>query len=634
MSRHFMSTKLASAALYLVLVVAGISGMVNAAPEPINPADLSTMATFDGNYEWEAEKFVANTKEDLLEKLDWARQNNVTTRVIGSGWSFNKFLDPAKADGTPGLNILLRGDFDGVEEYDEEKNTIKAGGGTMRGPIYTELYSRGRQLLAAGECFSLEESQTVGGILANAVHETFQIGFTPESVESVEVAVFDPETGKAVIKSLSDADGDEFYAQFGGMGMPGIITSATFKTEPVSYWHRMPYLPGVDYIDAFNPGQREPTMDELIQTYGIPAQTSDANGTLEVDYVDGAPIFYPDSWHYQSTYPNFLEDLVAKFNKTTNDDGTTELIAACFYMWTDVDDENAGQVMAKGEYDMPCRMYKRAKGPIPEHVVNYTAFDDTSFRMGKALNHMTPYPNTVRAKSNSSQAPYSDPFMAHHMDRALQAVEDSIHQAEWTAANLLNFPDDPDGAVTNMSWAYMTEIPNLTGPAYIRQGFEVAVEFYVEPKDTEAFAAIVRQAQKDMADAAEKDPDYAKNAPYGGRGSVPNSDTRFVIGSPTAFMSPYYGANRLVVDLGHYSGEWRNKDYDVLVTSILEAAKDQNIPIRQNTGKYFIYDPELIHYMYDEATRERFTKVLDKYDPDNVFAPKQWRDLFTVEQQQ
>jgi hypothetical protein len=504
----------------------------------------------------------------------------------------------------------------------------------MRGPIYTELYGRGRQLLAAGECFSLEESQTVGGILANAVHESFQIGFTPESVASVEVAVFDPETGKAVIKSLSDADGDEFYAQFGGMGMPGIITSATFKTEPVSYWHRMPYLPGVDYIAAFSPGQREPTMDELIQTYGIPAQTSDANGSiadlLTVTYVDGALYNYPDSWQYTSTYPNFLEDLVAKFNETTNEDGSTEAIAACYFMWNDVDDENVGTVMAKGEYDMPCRMYKRAKGPIPEHVVNYTVFDDTSFRMGKQFNHMTPYPSTVRARSNSSQAPYSDPFMTNHMDRALQQVQDSIHQAEWTAANLLNYPDDPAGATTNMSWAYMTEIPNLTGPAYIREGFEVAVEFYVEPKDTEAFAAIVRQAVKDMADAAAQDPNYLKEDPYGGRGSVPNSDSRIVIGSPTAFMSPYYGANRLVVDLGHYSGQWRNKDYDVLVRSILNAAKDQNIPIRQNTGKYFIYDPELIHYMYDQATRERFTKVLDKYDPDNVFAPRQWRDLFTV----
>merc|ERR1712176_1328953 len=139
--------------------------------------------------------------------------------------------------------------------------------------------------------------------------------------------------------------------------------------------------------------------------------------------------------------------------------------------------------------------------------------------------------------------------------------------------------------------------------------------------DTEAFAAIVRQALKDMADAAIKDPDYVKDDPFGynlddGSGNVPD------------------GANRFVVDLITPSGMWRNKDYDVLVTSILEAAKDQNIPIRQNTGKYFIYDPELIHYMYDEATRERFTKVLDKYDPDNVFAPKQWRDLFTVEQQQ
>ena len=49
----------------------------------------------------------------------------------------------------------------------------------------------------------------------------------------LEALVF--ENGKAVIKTFKAADGDEFYAFFGGMGMTGIIVSATISTVEKTY---------------------------------------------------------------------------------------------------------------------------------------------------------------------------------------------------------------------------------------------------------------------------------------------------------------------------------------------------------------------------------------------------------------
>jgi len=86
-------------------------------------------------------------------------------------------------------------------------------------------------------------SQQVGGLLANGVHDTMQRAFTPETVPSLEALVF--ENGHAVIKTFTAADCDDFYSFFGGMGMTGIIVSATLWHVPKTYYHQLCYLPGV-----------------------------------------------------------------------------------------------------------------------------------------------------------------------------------------------------------------------------------------------------------------------------------------------------------------------------------------------------------------------------------------------------
>ena len=52
----------------------------------------------------------------------------------------------------------------------------------------------------------------------------------------LEALVF--ENGRAVIKTFTAKDGDEFYGFFGGMGMTGIIVSATISTVEKTYYQR------------------------------------------------------------------------------------------------------------------------------------------------------------------------------------------------------------------------------------------------------------------------------------------------------------------------------------------------------------------------------------------------------------
>jgi hypothetical protein len=62
---------------------------------------------------------------------------------------------------------------------------------------------------------------------------------------------------------------------------------------------------------------------------------------------------------------------------------------------------------------------------------------------------------------------------------------------------------------------------------------------------------------------------------------------------------------------------------------VLNGCKEKGIPVRIHTGKFYVYDEKLTHYMYDEPTRQRFGAVAKKHDPDGVFAPAAWLKLFT-----
>lgn len=113
-----------------------------------------------------------------------------------------------------------------------EHLTVHAGAAAQRQAVYTVLNDVNRELLASGECFLNSESQQVGGLIANAVHDTMQRAFTGETVLKVRAVVFKDD--RAVVRDFDASDSDAFFSFFGGVGMTGIIVGAWLVTKPKS----------------------------------------------------------------------------------------------------------------------------------------------------------------------------------------------------------------------------------------------------------------------------------------------------------------------------------------------------------------------------------------------------------------
>ena len=124
----------------------------------------------------------------------------------------------------------------------------------------------------------------------------------------------------------------------------------------------------------------------------------------------------------------------------------------------------------------------------------------------------------------------------------------------------------------------------------------------------------------------------ANQAKAEGGGGMLYADSRYAIGSETAFMSPFYKQNKLAVDVGVAKNTYSNEVFTTFVRRVLSECKEQNIPIRMHTGKFYVYDPTFTHWMYDEEARGRFTDVIEELDPFHMFAPEHWRDLFTIKE--
>ena len=217
--------------------------------------------------------------------------------------------------------------------------TITAGAATQREPIYSALDKSGRQLICSGECFTATASQMVGGLIANAVHDTMQESFSPETVQSLEAVVFD-EQRNPIIRSFSSADGDEFFAFFGGMGMTGIIVSATLVCVNKKYYSYRPYLPGCTYDDdaSYKVGQTADDMEQLIQKHSILDQgVNCTNNLLKLNVPNGGG---PTT--YRSSFANALKDFCQK-HKCDKDD-----VCAMFYLFPSQEEEeeaaNFGQL--------------------------------------------------------------------------------------------------------------------------------------------------------------------------------------------------------------------------------------------------------------------------------------------------
>lgn len=570
---------------------------------------IQKVTNVSGNYKWRANVFVVNTRKELLDKVTWCKQNGLSLRVKASGWSCNKLLDPTttveegkQKDDQVGVQIILAGEFDGNIKIGDQQETVTAGAATQREPIYSELDKIGRQLMCSGECFTATVSQEIGGLIANAVHDTMQESFSPETVQSLEALVFD-EKGNPCIRSFSSSDGDDYFAFFGGMGMTGIIVTATLKCIPKKYYYYRPYLPGSDYDDdeSFAVGTPAKSFDQLIRDYKIQSQ-EESNSLckdLSLGNTNGLTT-------YNSSFRNALQDLCDK-HKHDKDD-----VCAMFYLFPTPDEEKAAAAhnkLADGAVTVfgLGRYWKRSSDQTPpKYTVTQDIYNDISPFMGKEY--------------------LQDPKTIDTLFPSLLEVQNSVADTKWKYVNLMNHTsetstdEEKKQALDNKHWACSeSEVAHTTGPSYLYL-WDKATEFYILETDIAEFVKILQPAVVDMI----------RNGTTGnGNAASVFADCRYALKSENAFMSGWYGEDHLAIDIGCTKHHFTNHDYKVMTRRVLKECKKEGINVRLHTGKFYVYDPELTHHMYSEDIRSRFGDVVSKYDPYGIFAPPSWRNLFT-----
>jgi len=558
---------------------------------------IQQVANIAPSYKWNANVFTATTRCELKEQVEWCKKNGVSLRVKASGWSCNRFLDPSKSDDDDqiGVQIILTGEFDQVMRVDDPAMTVTTGAATQRQTIYTELDKSGRQLMCSGECFTFNQSQEVGGLIANAVHDTMQESFSPETVHSLEALVFD-EDRNIFFKSFSSSDGDDYFAFFGGMGMTGIIVSATLKCIDKKYYHYRPYLPGSKYDDdkSFDVGKNALDLDQLIGNNDIKSQHGGklTGSYLNIEKNSGNPF-------YRSTFSNALKDLCLK-HRCDKDD-----VCSVFWMFPTLDDvkKSPKGKLADGTIDVygKPRYWKRSYEQHPKYTVGQDIFNDFSAVLGKEYRQ--------------------DPRTIGALRSVVEDVQLNVIETKWKYANLMNHTTkdserkEIQDALSNRHWAYcQSGVAHTTGPNYVFL-WDKATEFYIEEKDIDVFVQILQPAVSAMMKAAGE--------------SVAFADCRYALASENAFMSGWYKKNHLAVDIGCVKYQFTNDQFTDMTTKVLLGCKAQGIRVRLHTGKFYLYEERFTHQMYSKAIRGRFGAVVSKYDPYGIFAPQRWRSLFT-----
>ena len=89
------------------------------------------------NYTWKAHNKKIYCCAELINFVDKCKREGVPLRVLASGWSCNRFIDPTPSkdgDKALGWNIELCGELTEVHEMTE--TTVRVMAGSMRGPIY------------------------------------------------------------------------------------------------------------------------------------------------------------------------------------------------------------------------------------------------------------------------------------------------------------------------------------------------------------------------------------------------------------------------------------------------------------------------------------------------------------------
>eukprot|EP01127_Copromyxa_protea_P003331 TRINITY_DN13163_c0_g1_i1.p1 TRINITY_DN13163_c0_g1~~TRINITY_DN13163_c0_g1_i1.p1 ORF type:complete len:477 (+),score=27.44 TRINITY_DN13163_c0_g1_i1:79-1431(+) len=443
-----------------------------------------------------------------------------------------------------------------------------------------------KELMASGECFLVSESQQLGGLIANAVHDTMQRAFTPETILHIRAAVFHQE--KAIIRDFSREDGDQFFSFFGGFGITGIIVAATVIITPKTYFHRLVYSPGTSFVDDYQRRCPPPALRPF----------SDCNNNYAI-----------------TNFKEAMMDLVRK-HKHKPDREISDFSEYCRQPTKGLLDVAACFVLFSNS-DTPVVVSRTLS-----RYFRYTEDKPESFAVIKQDHHNDYSALLAKEYCNS---PESIDILSHHAI----GVEAAIQNLKYKAVNIQNFRKvgHPHEAY------YQSNVAHTTGPHYIYL-WDKAVEYYVRTFDIPSFCDILeielRNHLLPTVNPQGTFQDRPKETPQDASTRLVSifADCRYVCHSDTAFMTGFYGQDAVAIDIGCTKFHYSNDVYTKFTSAVLRKCIEADIHVRLHTGKFYVYEKELVDSMYEKNIRDRLAKVVRQHDPTRVFAPKWMRELF------
>jgi len=127
-----------------------------------------------------------------------------------------------------GSGLIETGSLDRFIQYDEGNSQVTCQAGMLLTDLLTFLVPRNKFVqVSPGTAYV-----TIGGMIANDVHgkNHHMVGSFGNHVESIELLRSD----RGIINCSKNENSDLFYASIGGLGLTGVILSATLKLKDIN----------------------------------------------------------------------------------------------------------------------------------------------------------------------------------------------------------------------------------------------------------------------------------------------------------------------------------------------------------------------------------------------------------------
>jgi len=179
---------------------------------------LRKVANFGGNVGWYSTCYTPASEDDVLDIL--VRHPNVTVRAIGSGHSWSDVAANSEiAFDMSALNSVAPLKAKG-------ENLVRVGAGCRLQDLLDRLHAATDRTLPT---LGAIKKQTVSGAISTGTHGSGRQSLS-HFVTAVRAVVFDPETGRPIVREFTD--GPELLAARCGLGCFGVILSVDLQTVP------------------------------------------------------------------------------------------------------------------------------------------------------------------------------------------------------------------------------------------------------------------------------------------------------------------------------------------------------------------------------------------------------------------